>query len=246
MSILTVSYASDIPPEKHLQAALLLILIFGGMFLGVRALGRRLWGARRAMLKAYAAERGWQYQPGNSDWARVFSATPFNIGINRKARDVLSGHVDDLPFVSFEYLCIDKGSSGVGNSVASTRFFSVVAIPLSWALPRTEFDTEWVGDKVVKAFGGEDLDVESSAFNKLWRIRTLDKKAAHSLLTPRMIALLLTPEFEGRSFFFERGFLVHYIEAPRNEHNTDFMLAPWQALIDAVPDFIFEDFKREG
>jgi hypothetical protein len=235
-------------PGSSVFAFILLVLFFWGVVAGVRALGNSAWKQRRAQISAYAAQRGWAYQPGVSrGWASAFTAAPFNAGFDRKARDVLSGVTGTLPFVSFEYLYIDKnigGDPGGRREVARTYFFSVVAIQLGWVVPRTEFLPEGAGSKIAEFFGGKDLSVESNAFNQMWRVRAVDERAAHSLLTPRMIERMLEPDFAGRALFLENGFIVHYVQEPRSEFWVDAMLAHCQAFLDLVPAFVQEDYGR--
>ena len=197
------------------------ILVIVGIIFGFRALSKSSWKKRRAQLAAYAAQRGWAYQPNASQWSHTFTPRPFDTGIKRKARDLLSGMTGLYPWVSFEYLYIGKNigyDPGGHGETARTFFFSVVAIQVGWEMPRTEFIPEGITQKAAKALGGDDLDVESDAFNKKWRIRTLDKRAAHALLTPKMIERLLADDFAGKPFFLEKGFLVHFHEGPRSEY----------------------------
>ncbi len=242
------SYGNGPSPGSSVFAFVLLVLFFWGVVAGVRALGNSAWKGRRAQLAAYAAQRGWVYQPGVSrGWATAFTATPFNAGVDRKGRDVLSGMMGTLPFVSFEYLYVDKNigrDPGGNGEVARTFFFSVVAIQLGWVVPRTEFLPEGVGSKVAEFFGGKDLSVESNAFNQMWRVRAVDERAAHSLLTPRTIARMIEPDFAGGALFLENGFIVHYVQEPRSEFSVDEMLAHCQAFLDLVPAFVLQDYGR--
>jgi hypothetical protein len=239
--------SGDLSAGENLYGVFVTILVIGGIVFGVRALGRPAWKRRRAQLAAYAAQRGWAYQPDARQWSRAFTPRPFDAGVDRKARDLLSGKMGPNPWVSFEYLYIDKNigyDPGGGSEVARTYFFSVIAVRLGWEIPRTEFIPEGVTQKVAKKLGGDDLDVESDAFNKKWRVKTLDDRAAHALLTPTVIERLLEDDFAGVPFFFERGFLVHFVEGERSEHMVDWMLAVCQNVLDLVPSFVVEDYRR--
>jgi len=239
--------SSDDSGGPNPLGALAAILLVVGIVFGFRALSQSAWKARRAQLSSYAAQQGWTYQPNASQWSRVFTPRPFDAGVNRKARDLLSGTTASGPFVSFEYLYIDKNigyDPGGRGEAARTYFFSVVAVKVGWEIPRTEFIPEGITQKVAKALGGDDLDVESDAFNKKWRIRTLDKRAAHALLTPKMIERLLTDDFAGKPFFLERGYVVHFHEGPRSENEVESMLDVCSNFLDLVPDFVRQDYTR--
>lgn len=215
----------DISAGEHLYGVFVTILVIGGIVFGGRALGKPAWRRRRAQLAAYAAQRGWAYQPDARPCSRAFTPRPF------------------------EYVYIDKNigyGPGGNGEVARTYFFSVVAVGLGWEIPRTEFIPEGVTQKVAKKLGGDDLDVESDAFNRKWRVKTLDDRAAHALLTPTVIERLLADEFAGVPFFFERGFLVHFVEGPRSEYMVDWMLAVCQNVLDLVPDFVVHDYRRQA
>lgn len=96
-----------------------------------------------------------------------------------------------------------EGDTGIG-AWAPRLFASRVA----WAdvgveLPRMDFLREGFSARVAKLCGGTDLDVESYAFNALWRIRAEDPRAAHALLQPGMIALLTRIADEGVAYHLD-------------------------------------------
>ncbi len=239
------AYTSAVSPGRQLFGAFMTVLLIVGIIMGVRALAKPAWKKRRAQLAAYAAQRGWTYRPDARPWASTFSPRPFNAGVNRKARDLLSGTMGTYPWVSFEYVYIDKNigyDPGGNGEVARTYFFSVVALRLGWTIPTTEFIPEGITQKAAKVLGGDDLDVESDAFNRMWRVQTDDERAAHALLTPTMIERLMQADFVGEPFFLEKGYLVHFAEGPRSEYEVDSMLSLCSNFLDLIPAFVREDY----
>lgn len=240
--------------SRQVMAALLLVAILGGGLLLVLALLRWATGARRNRFGQYAASRGWSYQPGLArGWESSFTAPPFGVGVSRRARDMISGVYQSLTFVSYEYQYILGGVASNWTNrpgyarygeMASNRVFAnaVVAFPLDWRIPKTEFVPKAVHNTVVvKYVLGEPVGPEgSNDFNDNWLVQSDDPHIAQGLLGPAMVALLMKPGVLGERFFFENGYLVHYSGNPRFEGGIEDMLGRAKAILDAVPAAVRE------
>jgi hypothetical protein len=68
-----------------------------------------------------------------------------------------------------------------------------------------ELIPESLAQRVAKTMGARDIDFESAAFNRAWRVRAADRKYAHDLLDPRMLERLIQPDAEGAMIRIEGG-----------------------------------------
>lgn len=131
-----------------------------------------------------------------------------------------------------------EGDIGVG-AWAPRLFASRVA----WAdtgveLPRMDFLREGFSTGVAKLCGGSDLDVESYAFNALWRIRTEDARAAHALLQPTMIALLTDIADEGVAYHLDGTRVVMWDDGSNSTVDLERRLELVERFVAALPTFL--------
>ncbi|WP_265520201.1 hypothetical protein [Oerskovia flava] len=194
---------------------------FGGVFaLGIVAvLAVAVVGFFRAQqrneathrLHGWATSHGWRVVGEDESLVRRWPGRPFGKGDRRRATDVLRGQVEGYPATSFTYTWVTRGSGhSVGtvgdhhmSSSDTTEEAHVVAIELPAALPHVELTPEGMWTAVAKAFGGEDLEVGSPAFDAAWRVRTSDVTAARALLVPPLVDRLSEPEFARRSYVLD-------------------------------------------
>jgi hypothetical protein len=114
---------------------------------------------------------------------------------------------------------------------------AIVAFPLDWVIPRTEFVPKAVKNTfIAEHILGEEVGVDGSDnFNDHWLVKSDDPQAAQGLLSPAMVALLMKPGLLGQWFFFENGYLVHHPNELRFEGGIEDILGRSSAILDAVP-----------
>ena len=149
------------------------------------SLGQR---RRRARVIAWAAAKGWTYQDTAPALTRRWQGAPFGVGSSRRATSLLTGTWQGRSATSFSY----RYSVSNGKS-RSTFTFQVLALGLPVCLPTLELTPEGLGDRIAKAFGGQDLEFESADFNRAWRVTSGDPRFASDVVHPRLMELLLEP-----------------------------------------------------
>lgn len=173
---------------------LLFLVVFGLM----------IWGAwywnkkRREAARAFAAAHGWTFTVQVPALTQRWRSSPFQRGHSRRARNVITGRFEGMPFVSFEY----QYTTGSGKN-QSTHYHHVVSLSLPARLPWLRLSPDGAGASVAKFFGGQDIRFESKAFNDAWRVEGGDQRFAYDFVHPRMMDRLMAPDTIGRTICVE-------------------------------------------
>ncbi|MFD6093498.1 hypothetical protein ACFWGN_15375 [Oerskovia sp. NPDC060338] len=192
--------------------------------------------ARRRMFEAWAARHGLGYADLDRDLAKRWKGTPFGAGHARKATEVLAGQYAGRPALSFTYVW----TVGGGKS-ETTHTAHVVVLFLPVALPTLELTPEGFGTRVAKAFGGQDIQLESEDFNRAWRIEASDLRFAHQVLHPRLMHRLLEPDFARRNVRIEGDAILGWTGGRTVLDNVLPLMSRLAVVADAIPDHVWLD-----
>lgn len=197
--------------------------------------------ARRARNLAIATKRGWRTLGDAGHLVDMFKTQPFGDGLSRKVQEAVTGSYREREFTAFIYRYETQTVDGKGMPRRQVHLFEVVAITVAGHLPVVRFTPETVFARMAKAFGGRDVEVESAAFNRSWRVWTTDERTAHGMLAPHVIDWLLRPDVLQMPFVFEPGYLMTYetgvLELNRAIAKMDRMCE----FVGLIPAFVFED-----
>ncbi|WP_426564752.1 hypothetical protein ACPPVT_01385 [Angustibacter sp. McL0619] len=181
-----------------LVAALIGALLIGGFVL-VLVLGIKRENARQRSLKAFAQAGGWTSPMRDDRWLAVFAGSPFGHGSDRHADDVCDRLVGEQRQVAFTYrfATYETVTTTDANGNTSTtqqrrdHAFKVLGAQLPRPLGRVEIRRQGIGDRIVRAFGGQDIEIEHADFNRRYRVTADEAKLAVDLLNPRTVQRLL-------------------------------------------------------
>ena len=218
------------------DGTLLAPVVVGWLVVGGVALAWWLDEKRHERLAQWAAARGWSYQRQDQSLVSTWSGEPFGEGHSRRATEVLRGAVDGHGVVSFTY----RWTVGSGKE-KTTHTRQVVALGLPTALPTLELTPEWLGTRVLRAFGGQDIQFESEDFNRAWRVRARNLKFAHDVVNPRLMARLLLPDAQGTSLRIEGATVLTWMPGRTDVERVDAALTLLQVVSAAVPQYVWED-----
>jgi hypothetical protein len=193
--------------------------------------------ARHARNKAFALAQGWTFIPNDPSLVMMFRSHPFGIGHSRSATDAMRGSFKGRDFVAFGYHYV------VGSGKNRTSYdYGVLAVRVPGRIPLVSIGPEHIGTRVMAAFGADDVEVESEEFNRRWFVAAENKRAAHALLTPRMIERFLQEDLNWKTVGFEPGLLM---TCTRGKLDLPKTMPPFDTLCDIadlVPDFLAQDF----
>ena len=196
------------------------------------------WGhrARIALLERWAAENGWVHHGADPALTRRWRGAPFDEGRSRRATEVLTGPYEGRSALSFTY----SWTTGSGKE-STTHSAHVVVLLLAASFPTLQLTPEGLGAKLAKVFGGQDIQLESDAFNRAWRVESSDLRFAHDVLHPRTMHRLLEADFERRFLRIEGDAILAWTGGRTVPDNVFPMLSRLAAVVDAVPDFVWLD-----
>ena len=167
------------------------VLAVGGM-----VLWRRHAHRRRSALERLARERGWQLTErgfgrgllallgSGSQFTDRWSWPPLRRG---RITNLLIGEFDGFAFAEFDYQ-VKRGRDDRSET------FGVTTIRLPAALPRLQVTPEHIASALVPGLRFRDVDVESEAFNRRYRVQVEDRRYAVDVLNQRTVAELLSTE----------------------------------------------------
>ncbi len=197
---------------------------------------------RREALMAFAASRGWTYLPQDESLVERFSGAPFGHGSSRRARNVLRGTHDGRPVVAFDYQYTTSSGSGKDRRT-TTHHYSVVVMNIGAVVPRLAVSPQ----SMVSGFFGRvfntDIELESEDFNRAFVVSADDRKFASDVLHPRMMEILL--RWTDLGWRFERDSIISIRGGQHELAEVDAKLAHLDAVLDAVPDFVWRAVKGQ-
>jgi hypothetical protein len=176
----------------------LLFVLFGLGAVAIAVGGYLLEQKRRERMLQFARNRGWQYTAEVPALCDRWPGTPFGKGDHHRARNVLSGTESGRPFTAFDYSYQTHSTDSKGNRTTSTHHWAVTVVPMQGYLGRVEVQREGVMDRMAGAVGlVQDIDLESEAFNRKFRVSATSAKLASDVLTPRTMQYLISMDAEG-------------------------------------------------
>ena len=197
------------------------------------------WNKRhRDLLAAWAAGKGWTFEPSDDSYCNRWSGDPFGIGHSRRAKNVMCGSLGSRPALAFDYSYEETQYDGNGSSDRTYRY-SVYALEMPCSLPTVSLAPEGFFSKVGHALGMHDIELESEDFNRAFRLKGDDKKLAYDLLPARTMDLVLAQSdihvrTQGHHLLcFDKGWLAPASIERRLELMAQFL--------DNVPSFVWHD-----
>jgi hypothetical protein len=124
----------------------------------------------------------------------------FGLGDGRGCENVMAGVWHGLPVKEADYWYYTESTDSRGNRTKSYHRFSVVVADVACFLPHVSMEKESLFRKVAGHLGFRDIEFESEAFNRVYRVHALDREFAYKLLDARMIRWV---ESLGGEFGFE-------------------------------------------
>ena len=200
---------------------------------------------RREGIAALAAARGWTYVERDDRWADAFQDSPFGIGHNRKATNVLTGEFDGRPFVSFDYVYYTTETSTDSEGRTTTREVShpygVAGLDMGASFPALEVTPAGMFGRFVGRLTNTDIELESEEFNRAFTVNCPDRKFASDVLHPRMMELLL--QSQDAAFRFDRRWILDCEPGQVPLEHIEPRLSRVDAIVDQIPEFVWKEVR---
>ena len=198
---------------------------------------------RREELSAYAATRGWTFVARDDSLVRRFSGAPFGRGHSRRATNVLLGVWDDRPMVAFDYEYAETTGTGDDRSTTTYRY-SVTVLNTGAPMPALSVTPQNIVSGFFGRLTNRDIELESEEFNRAFLVTCEHRKFASDVLHPRMMELLLgRPDLGWR---FEGDSMITVRRGQHDPAEVDATLAHLDAVVDAIPEFVWRDVRGQA
>jgi hypothetical protein len=191
---------------------------------------------RHERFRAWAAGIGWTYAQSERALVDLSQEQPFQQGSSRRAIEVLRGTYDSRPALSFTY----QWTTGSGKN-RSTHHAHVVALALPTFLPTVEVTPEGLGARLAKLVGAQDVQLESEAFNRAYRVVARDQRTGHAILHPRLMERLLQPDALGNAWRIEGTWILSWESGTTDLDRLAPRLGLLGAVVRSVPRHVWQD-----
>jgi hypothetical protein len=184
--------------------------------------------------------RGWRYAGEDPTLTSRWAGAPFGKGERRRARNVLSGQESGRPFTAFDYSYETHSTDSKGRRTTTTHRFAVCAVPLPAALGSVEVVPEDVLTRVASAVGlASDIELESEAFNRAFKVRAAAPKLASDVLTPRTMQYLLS--VRPGAWRLQGDHILSWHDGRLDPAELVRTCAVLDRVIDGIPTFVWKD-----
>lgn len=214
------------------------VLLVLGLLVAIGLLVAGFWmqKKRHERFFAWAVRNGWTYSHSEQALVDISRGQPFAVGSARRATEVLRGTYDTRPAISFTY----QWTTGSGKN-RTTHQAHVVAVALPTYLPTVEVTPEGLGAKLVKLLGGRDLQFESEAFNKAYRVAASDARVGHAILHPRLMERLLRGDALGNAWRIDGTWILSWENGSTDLDRLASRLGLLTAVIRSIPRHVWLD-----
>ncbi len=175
--------------------------------------------------------RGWHYRPGKAPRAAGrFHTFPVGVKANQRVSALAWGSIGTRVAAIYTVWTSHKYR------------YSVEQLELPAVLPPVMLLPQGGYDKLMTSLGGQDLHVESAAFNARWRVVTDNPAGAHAFLHPRMMERLLQPDVEGMAISVDGGTLLSWWPGLTPVDTAMRHLDVLDELTDLIPASLYSQF----
>jgi hypothetical protein len=205
-------------------------------------------------IRRWARARDWPDVTIPSAYARRWPGPPFDGVSQAVVREVVSGPVESITVTSMTLVLPGERRRrslrrprwtawlrwwGRGSWRTWRHTAHVVVAEAPGPLPEVSLTPH--GDDLPGERRAQDLDTESAAFNREWRVRGEDARAVHGLLHPAMIDLLMHPVLRGAHLRTAGGSLLVWWPGPTDVTLLDERVTVVAGLAWRVPQHVIDD-----
>jgi hypothetical protein len=217
----------------------------------VAIVGLSIWKKRKAEkrrmeLAEWAKSRSFNFRPCNDSGIdnRFLLFECLQRGENRYGYNVIEGPIGNRKVCAFDYHYETHSSDSKGNRHTQHHYFSAVAVETDLRLKPLFIRSENFLDKIGEFIGINDINFESTEFNKQFHVKSPDKKWAYDVVNQANMDLLLNScrfslEFNGNAViaYQKSTFAPGYFEEA---------LLLLTRMLDNLPDSVIQELKGRG
>ena len=216
-----------------------LFVVAVAVVLGVAVLQWVLQQRRREDVASVAARHRLEYSPMDPFGCTRVAFPLFRKGDGRLAENVVwRDRADGLPIRAFDFSYYTESRDNAGNVVRSHKHFSCVMAQVDGAWPEVSITREGILEKAINLVGFGDIELESEEFNRLFALRSPDRRFAVTLVDARMIDFLLSTR--AQLAFFVKGRWALIVTDPVGPELVPTLVAVGEAFVEHIPRVVYE------
>jgi hypothetical protein len=218
-----------------------MVVVVFVVFAGLVAAG--LWYAwyakkkRREDLARMAASLGLGYEREDPYGLVGLPFELMNRGDGQGTENVLDGTWQGVALKEFDYWYYTESTDSNGNRSKSYHYFSCALTEVPIDAAALTISRENVLTRIGDHLGFEDIQFESEAFNRAYRVKCTDQKFATDLVDARMMQWLLPQE--GWGFELTGPYLLAYCKR-RKPTELIPLLGTLRAFRDHIPRVVYD------
>ena len=224
-------------------AAMALPIVIVVIMVTIGSIKRR---RRNAAIAAVVADNGFSFVKEDPSRADLFRGFPFGVGGRRRAYNVVRGTYAGQSFETFAYSYVTEWTDSEGRRHRKTHHFQVTWVPLGAPFPEVRLVPHSMLERSL--FGhGQDVNTESSEFNKRWLVKAADERIAHAILSGLMIERLLLDDVAEMVLVFEGAGLFTLTGGESDLHDLLSHVTSLRDVAAEIPQFLLKELApREG
>jgi hypothetical protein len=247
--IQTLAAVYHICKEDHdMKIGLIIALIFIVIIaiIGISIWKKRKADKRRQEMANWAKSRNLSFHPGNDSGIddRFRFLNCLQQGENRYGYNIMEGPIGNRKVCAFDYHYETHHTDSKGHRQTSHHYFSSVIVETDLPLKPLFIRTENFLDKIGQFVGIDDINFESTEFNKQFYVKSPNKKWAYDVVNQATMELLMNScrfslEFNGITViaYQKSTFAPGYFEEA---------LLLLTRMLDNLPDSVIQELKGRG
>ena len=223
--------------------AFLFFALAAAVIIVLAVLGHQQAKKRRMALEAWAASRGFSFDPSNDhqmdDRYPEFSC--LRQGDDRYAYNVMEGHSAERPVSAFDYHYETHSTDSKGHRTTHNHYFSAVIVQTGLPLKPLVIREEHFFDKVGEFLGFDDIDFESTEFSKEFFVKSPDRRWAFDVIHQETMEFLLaSPRF---TLEFQGSDAIAYRDRTFKPEDFEAALAVIEGVLQRLPESLLREMR---
>ena len=220
----------------------LIFVAFVGLVIGAVVLSYLAKKRRREGFALVATQLGMEYWPQDPFGLLSEPFALFQKGDGRGLENVLAGPYQSIDTKAFDYWYYEESTDGKGNTSKTYYRFNCVVVPIDAACSPLTIENENVLTRLADALSFRDVEFESEDFNRMFNVKSPDKKFANDLVDARMMQWLLR-NGKGTAFEIMGDRLLSY-RRKLSPMEIVTLLGISKAFLDHVPRVVYALYAR--
>ena len=200
----------------------------------------------RTEAERFARAHGWEHLPRTAAYSTRFAGYPFDLPGHVHQEGVLRGSYGGMRCASFTVVVEADELDARRRGPDLRQTFQVTLAELPVTLPRLDIVPENLYHRTAQALGAMDVEVESHAFNERWRVTAHERKYAHDVVDPRMIARLLEHDALGLAIRIDGGAVMVWQQGRQGTATLARRLGVVTGVARRIPAHVLRRFEEEG